>query len=60
MHDDGVAGQILQPIGSETAVFALVFLDSSDIVRAFVDAQIVFVSESSSACWTGKGSLVGR
>jgi hypothetical protein len=36
-----------------------VFLDSSDIVRAFVGAQIGLVSESSSACRTGKGTLVG-
>jgi hypothetical protein len=35
-----------------------VFLDSSSIVSAFVDTQIVFVSEFSSARWTGKGSLV--
>jgi hypothetical protein len=35
-----------------------VFLDSFGIVRAFVDAQIVLVSESSSACRTGKGTLV--
>jgi hypothetical protein len=36
------------------------FLDSFGIVSTFVDTQIVFVGESSSARWTGKGSLVDR
>jgi hypothetical protein len=38
MHDNGVTDQILLPIRSEIAVFASVFLDSLDVVNAFMDA----------------------
>jgi hypothetical protein len=55
-----MTGQILLPIRSEIAVFAFVFLDSPGVMSAFVDMQIVFVSEFLSARWTGIGSLIDR
>jgi hypothetical protein len=40
-------------------VFALEFLDVVDVMDVFVGAQIVFIGESSSACWTWIGALLG-
>jgi hypothetical protein len=40
-------------------VFTFEFFDVVDVVDVFVSAQIVFVGESSSACWAGIGTLFG-
>jgi hypothetical protein len=41
-------------------VFAFILLDSPNVVNAFVNAQVIFVGESSLARWTREGSLIGR
>jgi hypothetical protein len=57
MHDDGMADQVLLLIGLEVAMFTFEFLGSIGVVDTLVGAQIVFVGEFSSACWTWIGAL---